>query len=110
MEENATKDGILPNGTPMKCPASGKYLHGEPVFFGILAVQEAQCNAPRPRKKGNKRIRQNENKKTRLTYRVKRPPNVSEIKVIKKPPKWEEAPPYAASPPTSPGNRILPPD
>ena len=35
-------------------------------------------------KKGNKRIRQKENKITRLTYCVKRPPNVSEIKIIKK--------------------------
>ena len=34
--------------------------------------------------KGNKTIRQKQNKKFRLTYRVKRPPNDSEIKIIKK--------------------------
>ena len=43
--------------------------------------------------KGNKTIRQKEKQKARVTYRVKRPP------------KWEGAPPYGASPPTSPGNR-----
>ena len=47
--------------------------------------------------KGNKTIRQKEKQKARVTYRVKRPP------------KWEGAPPYGASPPTSPGNRTPPP-
>ena len=47
--------------------------------------------------KRNKTIRQKEKQKARVTYRVKRPP------------KWEGAPPYGASPPTSPGNRTPPP-
>ena len=55
------------------------------IFVCILAVQEAQCNAPRPRKrKGTKRSDKKKSKNTGLTYRVKRPPNVSEIKIIKK--------------------------
>lgn len=45
--------------------------------------------------KGKKRSDKKE-KKTRITYRVKRPP------------KWEGAPPYGASQPTSPGNRTPP--
>ena len=46
--------------------------------------------------KGTKRSDKKKNKKTTVIYTVKRPP------------KWEGAPPYGASQPTSPGNRTPP--
>ena len=69
----------------MKCPASGKCLQGEPVFLFVFWRSKRRNAMPQGQeKKGTKRSDKKKTKNTGLTYRVKRPPNVSEIKIIKK--------------------------
>ena len=69
------------------------------MYFCILAGPRGAVHRPKAMKaKGTKRSDKKKNQQTRVTYKVKRLP------------KWEGAPSYGASPPTSPVNRTPPPD
>ena len=80
---------------------SRRSVTGENPCCFVFWRSKGRCAMPQGyENKGNKTIRQKEKQKqkTRVTYRIKRPP------------KLEGAPPYGASPLTSPGNRTPPPD
>ena len=80
---------------------SRRSVTGENSCFFVFWRSKGRVAMPQGQKKKKERKRSDKKqktKKTRITYRVKRPLE------------WEGAPPYGASPPTSSGNRTPPPD